>query len=47
MVLENRILEDVLGKSLFEKIIENKILEWERFRIRVTDYEIETYYSLL
>jgi glutamine synthetase len=47
MVLENRILEDVLGKSLFEKIIENKMLEWERFRIRVTDYEIETYYSML
>jgi glutamine synthetase len=47
MALENRILEDVLGKSLFEKIVENKILEWERFRIRVTDYEIETYYSML
>jgi glutamine synthetase len=47
MALENRILEDVLGKSLLEKIVENKILEWDRFRIRVTDYEIETYYSML
>ncbi len=47
MALENGILEEVLGKSLFEKIVENKLLEWDRFRIRVTDYEIDAYYSML
>ena len=47
IALENGILEEALGKSLFEKIIENKMVEWDRFRMRVTDYEIETYYSML
>ncbi|MEO0138740.1 MAG: type I glutamate--ammonia ligase [candidate division WOR-3 bacterium] len=45
--LENGILKEALGESMFNKLVENKLVEWDRFRIRVTDYEIESYYSML
>ncbi len=45
--LENDILKEALGESMFNKLIENKLVEWDRFRIKVTDYEIETYYKML
>ncbi len=45
--LKNGILKEALGESMFNKLVENKLVEWDRFRIRVTDYEIEAYYSML
>ncbi|MDD9948189.1 MAG: hypothetical protein OXU48_01500, partial [candidate division Zixibacteria bacterium] len=36
-----------LGKEVFDKLIENKQEEWERYRSQVTDYELKTYMSLL
>ncbi len=36
-----------LGDEVFYKFIENKKMEWERFRARVTDYELEQYFSIL
>jgi len=45
--LKNGILKEALGESLFNKLVENKLVEWDRFRIRVMDYEIETYYPML
>ncbi|NWF91470.1 MAG: glutamine synthetase [Syntrophaceae bacterium] len=36
-----------LGDHVFFKFIENKKIEWERYRAQVTDYELEQYFSIL
>jgi len=36
-----------LGDHVFHQFIENKRIEWERYRARVTDYELEQYFSIL
>jgi glutamine synthetase len=36
-------LKKSLGKPLFYKLIENKRMEWERYRSQVTSYELEEY----
>ncbi len=36
-----------LGDHVFLKFIENKKIEWERYRAQVTDYELEQYFSIL
>jgi glutamine synthetase len=36
-----------LGDHVFFKFIENKKIEWERYRAQVTDYELEQYFSVL
>ena len=36
-------LKKTLGKALFYKLIENKRMEWERYRSQVTSYELEEY----
>lgn len=49
--LENAILEfeksqlmrETLGEHIFNQLIANKKTEWDQFRIRVTNYEIEKY----
>jgi glutamine synthetase len=41
------ILRRTLGDHVFTKLIENKILEWERFRAQVTSYELDEYLPIL
>ncbi len=36
-----------LGDHVFHQFIENKKIEWERYRARVTDYELEQYFAIL
>ena len=36
-----------LGDHVFHQFIENKMIEWERYRARVTDYELDQYFSIL
>jgi glutamine synthetase len=36
-----------LGDHVFYQFIENKKIEWERYRAQVTDYELEQYLSIL
>ncbi|ACC98325.1 Glutamine synthetase, type [Elusimicrobium minutum Pei191] len=36
-----------LGEHTFEKFIANKKVEWDQYRLRITDYEIEKYLPLL
>jgi glutamine synthetase len=36
-----------LGDHVFHQFIENKKIEWERYRARVTDYELDQYFSIL
>ncbi len=39
----NEILRDALGEHLFERYIDVKTKEWDRFKKQVTHWEIETY----
>ena len=40
-------LKETLGEPLFSKLIENKRIEWENYRSRVTSYELEQYLPIL
>jgi glutamine synthetase len=37
------LVRETFGEGLFDKYVKNKKAEWEAYRTRVTDYEIETY----
>jgi glutamine synthetase len=37
------LLRRTLGDHVFEKLIENKRLEWEQFRVRVSKWELDEY----
>ncbi len=41
------LVRETLGEHTFNAFIENKKIEWDRFRIRVTDYEIAEYLPIL
>jgi glutamine synthetase len=41
------LVRKALGEHVFHQFIENKKIEWERYRARVTDYELEQYFSIL
>jgi glutamine synthetase len=44
---DSSLLREVLGAHVFEKFIENKKIEWDKYRIAVTQYEIEKYLPML
>ncbi|MDA1000116.1 MAG: glutamine synthetase family protein [bacterium] len=44
---ESELLKRVFGEALHRKFIENKKLEWERYRAHVSDYELNTYLPIL
>jgi len=44
---KSELLRRVLGEHLFNKLLENKRLEWEKFRSQVTSYELEEYFPIL
>ncbi|MDI7259477.1 MAG: glutamine synthetase family protein [Thermodesulfobacteriota bacterium] len=44
---KSEMVRRALGDDVFYKFIENKKIEWERFRARVTDYELEQYFAIL
>jgi glutamine synthetase len=41
------VVRGALGDHIFEKFIDNKKIEWDQYRIQVTDYEIKKYFPLL
>lgn len=43
----SKFLKDTLGEHIFEKLIENKKIEWDNYRTHVSDYEIKTYLPVL
>ena len=43
----SRVVKDALGPVLFDKFVKNKLAEWERYRVQVTDFEIATYLPML
>lgn len=46
-VEKSELVRDALGEHVFEKLIENKKIEWDRFRTHVSQYEVETYLPIL
>jgi glutamine synthetase len=44
---ESELVKKALGEDLFYKFIENKKIEWDRYRAQVTDYELQQYFSIL
>ena len=40
---KSELVREALGEHVFTKFIENKKIEWDNYRIRVTDYEINQY----
>jgi glutamine synthetase len=41
------LVRETLGEHIFTKLYENKIMEWDRYRTQVTQYEIERYLPVL
>jgi glutamine synthetase len=43
----SELLRKALGEHVFTSLLRNKMIEWERFRSQVTEYEIKRYLPLL
>ena len=41
------LLKTALGDHIFHKLLENKKIEWDRYRIHVSQYEIDKYLAIL
>jgi glutamine synthetase len=46
-VSKSKLVRNALGDHIFDKFIENKVKEWDAFRIHVSKYEIDTYLPVL
>ena len=44
---KSSVVRKALGEHAFMTFIENKKIEWDKYRARVTDYEIKEYLSIL
>jgi glutamine synthetase len=46
-VEQSALVRETLGDHIFEKLMANKKIEWDRYRIHVSQYEVERYLPLL
>jgi glutamine synthetase len=44
---KSELVRKALGEHVFNAFIENKKIEWDRYRVQVTDYEIKRYLPIL
>ncbi|MDP2744620.1 MAG: glutamine synthetase family protein [Dehalococcoidia bacterium] len=44
---KSKLVRECLGEHVFNSFIQNKTIEWDRYRTHVTDYEIKRYLPLL
>jgi len=44
---KSKLVRDALGDHVFNHFIENKKVEWDRYRIQITSYELEKYLPVL
>ncbi len=44
---KSQLVREALGEHVFKAFIENKKVEWDRYRVHVTDYELERYLPIL
>ncbi len=42
-VEKSELVREALGDHVFDKFVENKKIEWDRYRTHVSQYEIEKY----
>jgi glutamine synthetase len=47
MAEQSELLRKALGDNVFESLIENKKIEWERYRAQVTEWEMDQYLPVL
>jgi glutamine synthetase len=43
----SELVKKALGDHIFEKFIENKKIEWNKYRIQITQYELDKYLPIL
>ncbi len=46
-VERSQLVRNALGDHIFHKFVENKKVEWDRYRTHVSQYELETYLPIL
>ncbi|MHC4712881.1 MAG: glutamine synthetase family protein [Planctomycetota bacterium] len=46
-VEQSEMVREALGDHIFEKFIANKIIEWDRYRTTVTEWELDKYLPIL
>jgi glutamine synthetase len=44
---KSALVKETLGDHIFNKFIDNKKIEWDRYRIHVSRYELENYLPIL
>ncbi len=44
---KSKLMREALGDHIFDKLIANKRIEWDRYRTSVTDFETQKYLSML
>jgi len=44
---KSKLVKEALGEHVFNAFITNKKIEWDRYRVQVTNYEIERYLPIL
>ncbi|RQD65551.1 MAG: type I glutamate--ammonia ligase [Desulfonatronovibrio sp. MSAO_Bac4] len=44
---KSAVVKEALGDHIFQKFIDNKIIEWDNYRIQITEYEIKKYLPVL
>jgi glutamine synthetase len=44
---KSELMRETLGDHIFNKVLANKKIEWDRFRTQVTDYELKQYLPIL
>jgi glutamine synthetase len=47
LMKNSKLVREALGEHVFNAFIENKKIEWDRYRISVTQYEIDRYLPIL
>ncbi len=47
LMAKSSLVKETLGEHIFDKFIENKKIEWDRFRTHVSKFELERYLPLL
>ncbi len=47
LVENSQLVREALGDHIFNKFIENKKIEWDRYRVHVSEFEIEKYLPIM
>ncbi|GAV21940.1 type I glutamate--ammonia ligase [Carboxydothermus pertinax] len=45
-LLEDKVIQEALGKHVFEKFVEAKLKEWDEYRVQVHDWEVKKYLTV-